>query len=328
MAQDNQNFIPVTPDLNTWIRLMFKSLSANINCHTLGTIHTFDPVTQTATIAINYVRAFPGANPNLPNPAPDGQTSTVYTEYPILIQCPVVIMQGGGAHLTFPIKGDVYNTDGSLKTPGDSCIVIFNDREITTWLTTGQKTFPQNARVHDLSDGIALIGIRSIQTGNPIANYNTEVVSLSDETGERLLQSGMMMAYGGASSPSGWLLCQGQAISRSTYNLLFSVIGTTYGVGNGTTTFNVPDMRGQVAVGLKSGDPYFGNLGDEYGQETIPITDSNLPADITFMDHTGTAYDYILMQDPSGVTVKDVIGGGVNLNIIQPSLVVNWIIKI
>ena len=60
---------------------------------------------------------------------------------------------------------------------------------------------------------------------------------------------GSVLAYVGTTPPSGWLLCQGQAISRTDYADLFSVIGTTFGSGNGTTTFNIPDMREVVPVG-------------------------------------------------------------------------------
>ena len=54
---------------------------------------------------------------------------------------------------------------------------------------------------------------------------------------------GGMIPYGGASAPTGWLLCDGSAVSRTTYYALFTAIGTVWGVGNGSTTFNVPDMR-------------------------------------------------------------------------------------
>ena len=60
---------------------------------------------------------------------------------------------------------------------------------------------------------------------------------------------GTIQMYAGASAPSGWLLCNGQAVSRSTYSALFSVLGTAYGVGDGSTTFNLPDFRDRVAVG-------------------------------------------------------------------------------
>ena len=62
---------------------------------------------------------------------------------------------------------------------------------------------------------------------------------------------GCVIPFAGAAAPTGWLLCQGQAVSRTTYAQLFSVIGTTYGSGDGSTTFNLPDMRGRVAVGFR-----------------------------------------------------------------------------
>ena len=61
---------------------------------------------------------------------------------------------------------------------------------------------------------------------------------------------GSMVMYAGSSAPSGWLLCNGQAVSRTTYSALFTAIGTTWGVGNGSTTFNVPDMREAAPVGV------------------------------------------------------------------------------
>ena len=62
--------------------------------------------------------------------------------------------------------------------------------------------------------------------------------------------AGIMVPFAGSSAPSGWALCFGQAVLRSTYAALFTAIGTTYGAGDGSTTFNLPDMRGRVAVGL------------------------------------------------------------------------------
>jgi len=61
--------------------------------------------------------------------------------------------------------------------------------------------------------------------------------------------SGMMMPFAGPTAPSGWLLCFGQAISRADYPNLFTTIGTVHGVGDGTTTFNLPDLRGRIPVG-------------------------------------------------------------------------------
>ncbi|MBY5998250.1 phage tail protein [Tritonibacter mobilis] len=60
---------------------------------------------------------------------------------------------------------------------------------------------------------------------------------------------GTVVSYAGTTAPERWLLCYGQAVSRTTYATLFSVIGTAFGAGDGTTTFNVPDCRGRVAAG-------------------------------------------------------------------------------
>ena len=77
-------------------------------------------------------------------------------------------------------------------------------------------------------------------------------------------------------APDNWMLCQGQAISRTDYAELFAVIGTTYGIGNGTTTFNLPDFRGRVGVG-KSASGTFSALNTKVGAETVTLTVNQIP---------------------------------------------------
>ena len=60
---------------------------------------------------------------------------------------------------------------------------------------------------------------------------------------------GVVNPFAGATAPAGWLLCFGQAVSRTAYPILFSTLSTTYGVGDGSTTFNIPDMRGRAVAG-------------------------------------------------------------------------------
>lgn len=78
---------------------------------------------------------------------------------------------------------------------------------------------------------------------------DTNEVFLGTSAGNILLTmpSGSMVDYAGTTAPSGWLMCDGSAISRTTYANLFSAIGTSYGVGNGSSTFNLPDFRGRFA---------------------------------------------------------------------------------
>ena len=74
--------------------------------------------------------------------------------------------------------------------------------------------------------------------------------------------AGIVMSFAGATAPEGWLLCDGSAVSRSSYSALFAAIGTTYGAGDGSTTFNVPDLTGRVVIGV-SGSHALGSTGGE-----------------------------------------------------------------
>lgn len=86
---------------------------------------------------------------------------------------------------------------------------------------------------------------------------------------DAILPTGMIVDYAGSAAPSGWLLCDGSAYNRTTYAALFAVIGTTYGAGDGSTTFNVPDFRGRVAVGAGTGSGLTARTrGQSFGSET------------------------------------------------------------
>ena len=80
--------------------------------------------------------------------------------------------------------------------------------------------------------------------------------------------AGFIQMYGAASAPTGWLLCNGAAVSRSTYATLFALIGTTFGAGDGSSTFNVPDMRDKFPVG--SGSTYALNATGGSANSTLP----------------------------------------------------------
>jgi len=78
-----------------------------------------------------------------------------------------------------------------------------------------------------------------------------------DETGKAFnpanaVPSGSVIPFAGSTAPSGWIICDGSAISRTTFATLFALIGTTYGAGNGSTTFNIPDLRGRLVAGFDS----------------------------------------------------------------------------
>jgi microcystin-dependent protein len=129
-------------------------------------------------------------------------------------------------------------------------------------------------------------------------------------TGAPASPTGSVTDFAGSTAPSGWLLCDGSAVSRATYSALFSTIGTTYGSGDGSTTFNVPDLRGRVAAGLD-------NMG---GSSADRVTDSQadtLNGELGTEDGTATGSvsttvdDHVLIEAelPAHSHTQRVLGG-------------------
>lgn len=81
------------------------------------------------------------------------------------------------------------------------------------------------------------------------ANFEAAEDEINDNLRPGAHEAGDLKASARSSAPSGWLLCEGQAVSRATYASLFTAIGTSYGAGDGSTSFNVPDLRGRVPMG-------------------------------------------------------------------------------
>jgi microcystin-dependent protein len=97
---------------------------------------------------------------------------------------------------------------------------------------------------------------------------------------------GMISIHAGADAPDGWLLCQGQAVSRTTYSQLFGVVSTTYGSGDGSTTFNLPNLKGRVVVGIDSAQTQFDARGETGGDMTHQHAASNSGNTAIGHDHT------------------------------------------
>ena len=89
---------------------------------------------------------------------------------------------------------------------------------------------------------------------------------------------GVIHEYAGESAPAGYLLCDGQAVSRNEYANLYAVIGEHYGAGDGATTFHLPDLRGRVAVGCRMDDTDFDTLGKQGGSKTHTLTSDEMPS--------------------------------------------------
>jgi microcystin-dependent protein len=148
------------------------------------------------------------------------------------------------------------------------------------------------------------------------------------------LPAGSIIQWSSNTAPANWLVCDGAAVSRATFSSLFAVIGTTYGVGNGSTTFNLPDLRGRVAVGRDGSQTEFDVLGETGGAKTHTLTINEMPSH----EHgirggwgagsLGAGEFRADSNNPATRWANTVAtGGGGAHNNLQPYLVTNYIIK-
>lgn len=91
--------------------------------------------------------------------------------------------------------------------------------------------------------------------------------------GLNVVPAGSIICYSGENVPQGWLFCNGQAISRTSYHKLFNTIGTIYGTGNGTTTFNLPNLQNRFPMGKGTS-----SLGVTGGSDTVTLTSDKIPS--------------------------------------------------
>lgn len=147
------------------------------------------------------------------------------------------------------------------------------------------------------------------------------------------LPIGAIMPFGSDTIPDNWLLCNGQAVSRTDYQELFNTIGITYGSGDGFTTFNLPDLQGKIPVGLDENDTDFDTLGNTGGEKKHTLTINEMPKHTHSLRRSGAILEagYNAMYSNNGVAewgmTTGETGGSQPHNILQPYIVQNYIIK-
>lgn len=157
--------------------------------------------------------------------------------------------------------------------------------------------------------GTGSTGAVLVPTPNVLTDLPTQ-----EEKNFLLSSVGMIVMYGGSATPTGFLLCDGTAVSRTTYAALFTVIASNYGAGDGSTTFNVPDLRARIALGLGAGTftTTFANTDVNTGTDiiTVPTNTSLYDGTVIRVTTTGTlptglslATDYYVIRQ-SATTIK------------------------
>ena len=150
------------PDLQDLVEMQKTDIMASLRVCVPGTIFSYDAIKRTAVIQPGYNRVY---------------NNDTVKPYPLLVDCPVFTLQGGGIHMAFPIK------------KGDECLVVFADASIDAWYQNGGIQTPPNYRRHDLSDGFAIVGVNSL--ANPLGTPLTSTEGgLADDEAKVAVDAG------------------------------------------------------------------------------------------------------------------------------------------
>lgn len=161
----------IEPDLAEVLALQKQDIFASLNCVKVGRIQSYNVTKHTAQVQILFKRVLP---------------DLTIKSYPLLIDVPVVTLQGGGGSLQFPIAA------------GDHCLLLFSDRRIDEWFQNGSESAPASPRLHDMSDAFALVGINALNSTLPAAPTNKVVLAYQGSRFELTSTGWNLVGTGGA----------------------------------------------------------------------------------------------------------------------------------
>lgn len=175
----------------------------------------------------------------------------------------------------------------------------------------------------------ATISTLKITTEN-VTTATIGTLSVTTLTGVTFVTTGSILLWPTDTAPSGYVLCDGSAISRTTYSDLFAIISTDYGVGDGSTTFNVPNLKGKVPVGFNSAEGEFDALGETGGAKTHSLVIGEIPHHYHKVDSGTAGHTVNSSTTTDGPQLNYAYGTEPAItahNNLQPYIALNFIIK-
>jgi microcystin-dependent protein len=229
-----------------------------------------------------------------------------------------IVAKDGAGYSYEPIPGSSYSVDLSIVTPGtpgfptilalgSGKVGAYKVGDFVKWTSNDDPETYLYGQIYSLGAGEVTVIVTEVSLGT-VTTVTSARLSIAGLPGKSayeiavdegftgveedwltaLVPAGTVSQTARATAPPGYLLCDGSAVSRTTYARLFDAIGTAYGAGNNSTTFNIPNLQGRVPVGRDSSQSEFDVLGEVGGAKTHTLTTAQMPSHT----HTQNAHNH------------------------------------